>query len=239
MDRRRPPGEARPEGCGCERLHRDPPGDQRQVRAREGLRRERRHLELQPEERGAVARRLRHGREVPEPRLRHRPEAVDLRAEVTRADAAEVAPKAHRSEGAIDAPLPHHRHHQSHWHRAAGAVETDAMDTSERERATAEAGRVLAQAHAEAEAIRREALVTADGIRRIALEDARSLNLGGSEPAPQPKAATVTLPELLARVKRLEKKTRRQRDRIERLENVLLGLAPGLSGRRDKRKKKR
>jgi hypothetical protein len=112
------------------------------------------------------------------------------------------------------------------------------MDTSERERATAEAGRILAQAHAEAEAIRREALVTADGIRRIALEDARSLNLGVSDAAPAPKPASVTLPELLARVERLEKKSRRQRDRIERLENVLLGLAPGLSGRRGQRKKK-
>jgi hypothetical protein len=111
------------------------------------------------------------------------------------------------------------------------------MDTSERKRVTAEAGRVLAQAHAEAEAIRREALVTADGIRRIALEDARSLNLGASEATPAPRRAPVTLPELLARVERLEKKSRRQRDRIERLENVLLGLAPGLSRRRGKKRK--
>jgi hypothetical protein len=113
------------------------------------------------------------------------------------------------------------------------------MDTSERERATAEAGRVLAQAHAEAEAIRREALVTADGIRRIALEDARSLNLGATEASSAPKPGPATLHELVARIDRLEKKSRRQRERIDRLENVLLGLAPGLSDRRGKRKKKR
>ena len=91
------------------------------------------------------------------------------------------------------------------------------------------AARLLAQARAEAEAIRREALVTAEGIRQIAVEDARSLDLTGaaaiptSDPVPR---------DLIARIEKLERKVKRQGRQIERLEAVLLGLAPGLRRRK-------
>ena len=100
---------------------------------------------------------------------------------------------------------------------------------TDRDDTATEAARILAQAHAEAEAIRREALVTADGIRRIALEDARSLDLSAVAPAVarQPSGA-----ELVARLERLERRQRKLSRRIERLEDVLLGLAPGLSRRK-------
>ena len=88
------------------------------------------------------------------------------------------------------------------------------------------AARLLTQARAEAEAIRRDALVTAEGIRQIAVEDARSLDLTGAAPSePVPR-------DLLARIEKLERKVKRQGRQIERLENVLLGLAPGLTRRK-------
>jgi hypothetical protein len=92
---------------------------------------------------------------------------------------------------------------------------------------------VLARAKEEAEQIRRDALVTAEGIRRIALEEAKELRLPGSgSGATEPAAA------LEQRVERLERKVKRQRRRIDRLEAVLLGLAPGLSSGPARRKKR-
>jgi hypothetical protein len=89
------------------------------------------------------------------------------------------------------------------------------------------AARLLTQARAEAEAIRRDALVTAEGIRQIAVEDARSLDLTGPAPSAEPVPR-----DLIARIEKLERKVKRQGRQIERLENVLLGLAPGLRRRK-------
>jgi hypothetical protein len=112
---------------------------------------------------------------------------------------------------------------------------------TEREDAVADASRIIARAREEAEAIRREALVTAEGIRQIALEDARSLDLPGTAPLDggDTRAAVVDamLGELLLRVNRIERKLKRQRRQIERVEAVLLGLAPGLSGGRRRKKR--
>jgi hypothetical protein len=95
------------------------------------------------------------------------------------------------------------------------------------------AARLLAQARAEAEAIRRDALVTAEGIRQIALEDAGSLDLPGtSAAAPEPAPRDLPPRDLVARLEKLERKVKRQRRQIERLENVLLGIAPGLTRRK-------
>jgi DNA invertase Pin-like site-specific DNA recombinase len=106
--------------------------------------------------------------------------------------------------------------------------------------AMSEAARLLARAQADADAIRRDALVTAEGIRQIALEDARTLSLPGTTPPTQAGAGEgPSLAELLERVERLERKLKRQRRQIERLEAVLLGLAPGLSPGYERRRKKR
>jgi hypothetical protein len=108
--------------------------------------------------------------------------------------------------------------------------------------AITEASRLLARARADAEAIRREALVTAEGIRQIALEDARTLNLAGTTLPAGASGEAETGPspaEVLERVVRLERKLKRQRRQIERLEAVLLGLAPGLSPVSAPRRKKR
>jgi hypothetical protein len=112
---------------------------------------------------------------------------------------------------------------------------------TERDDAVADASRIVARAQADAETIRREALVTAEGIRQIALEDARSLDLPGTTPADGAGARAddvdARLTELLERVARIERKLKRQRRQIERVEAVLLGLAPGLSGRRRGKKR--
>jgi hypothetical protein len=89
------------------------------------------------------------------------------------------------------------------------------------------AARLLTQARAEAEAIRRDALVTAEGIRQIAVEDARSLDLTSAAPSSDRVPR-----DLVARIEKLERKIKRQGRQIERLENVLLGLAPGLRRRK-------
>jgi hypothetical protein len=116
---------------------------------------------------------------------------------------------------------------------------------TERDEIAGEAYRLLARAQADADAIRREALVTAEGIRQIALEDARTVDLTGdapprprSEPAAAHNTAAPHAAELLARVERVERKLKRQRRQIERLEAVLLGIAPGLSNRSGRRKKR-
>ena len=96
---------------------------------------------------------------------------------------------------------------------------------------------VLARAKEEAEQIRRDALVTAEGIRRIALEDANELRLSGSAAAFD-AGTTEPASALEQRVERLERKVKRQRRRIDRLEAVLLGLAPGLSSGPACRKKR-
>jgi hypothetical protein len=96
---------------------------------------------------------------------------------------------------------------------------------------------VLARAKEEAEQIRRDALVTAEGIRRIALEDAKELRLSGSG-AVSDAGTTEPAPALEQRVERLERKVKGQRRRIDRLEAVLLGLAPGLSSGPARRKKR-
>ncbi len=88
------------------------------------------------------------------------------------------------------------------------------------------AARLLTEARAEAETIRRDALVTAEGIRQIAVEDARTLDLtGAATPDRVPR-------DLIARIEKLERKVKRQGRQIERLENVLLGVAPGLRRRK-------
>jgi hypothetical protein len=90
---------------------------------------------------------------------------------------------------------------------------------------------VLARAKEEAEQIRRDALVTAEGIRRIAIEDARELRIPGEDEGPD-GAPTAALQagraEMQARIEKLERRVKQQRRQIERLEAVLLGLAPGL-----------
>jgi hypothetical protein len=96
---------------------------------------------------------------------------------------------------------------------------------------------VLARAKEEAEQIRRDALVTAEGIRRIALEDAKELRLSGSG-ADFEAGTNEPASALEQRVERLERKVKRQRRRIDRLEAVLLGLAPGLSSGPARRKKR-
>jgi hypothetical protein len=72
---------------------------------------------------------------------------------------------------------------------------------------------IVEAARAEADAIRQEARVTADGIVQIAREDTKDVGL-----------------EL--RVEQLERRVSKQKKKIERLENVLLGLAPGIPARR-------
>jgi hypothetical protein len=109
-------------------------------------------------------------------------------------------------------------------------VQTDRHtgQSANRDDPTAEAYRLLARAQAEADAIRRDALVTAEGIRQIALEEASEL---AGAPVIVP-SVPAELAQLTARVERLERKIKRQGRRIERLENVLLGLAPGLRKKR-------
>jgi hypothetical protein len=90
---------------------------------------------------------------------------------------------------------------------------------------------VLARAKEEAEQIRRDALVTAEGLRRLALEDAREIHLvdvDGVAGDHTTVAASDDFTALRTRLERLERKVKRQRRQIERLEDVLLGLAPGL-----------
>ena len=93
------------------------------------------------------------------------------------------------------------------------------------------------RAKEEAEQIRRDALVTAEGIRRIALEDATSSGCPARPPNSTP-ALTEPASALEQHVERLERKVKRQRRRIDRLEAVLLGLAPGLSSGPARRKKR-
>ena len=116
------------------------------------------------------------------------------------------------------------------WHQDSRVVDHQGMRPADPDRFS-DAYEVLARAKEEAEQIRRDALVTAEGIRRIAIEDARELRLPGAVDEAEVDAGRV---ELEARVERLERKVKRQRRQIERLEAVLLGLAPGL-GRRKKR----
>jgi hypothetical protein len=91
-----------------------------------------------------------------------------------------------------------------------------------------EASGRLERARADAEQIRRDALVTAEGIRQIAREDAKAISGG----AGVPEDAASEIAALRARVRRLERKLKRQGRRVERLEDVLLGLAPGLRKKR-------
>ena len=72
---------------------------------------------------------------------------------------------------------------------------------------------IVDAARAEADAIRREARVTADGIVQIAREETKDVALE-------------------TRVEQLERRVSKQKKKIERLENVLLGLAPGTPARR-------
>jgi hypothetical protein len=137
-------------------------------------------------------------------------------------------------------PITHPNPDRPRWHHGSQVVDHLGMrpvdpDARPSREQFPDAYDVLARAKEEAEQIRREALVTAEGIRRIALEDAKGLRLGHEQQADE----DLRLEALEVQVTRLERKLKKQRRRVERLEDVLLGLAPGLRGRRRTRGRKK